>query len=69
MEKIMNVTGMMCPRCEARAQKALEALDGVEKAVADHNADRITVTLTAPVPDETLKAAVEGAGYKVAEIK
>lgn len=69
MEKIMNVTGMMCPRCEARAQKALEALPEVEKAVADHNADKIVVTLSAAVSDEVLKAAVESAGYKVGDIK
>lgn len=69
MEKIMNVTGMMCPRCEARAQKALEALPEVEKAVADHNADKIVVTLKAAVSDEALKSAVEGAGYKVGDIK
>ncbi len=69
MEKIMNVTGMMCPRCEARAQKALEALPEVEKAVADHNANKIVVTLKTPVSDEALKAAVEGAGYQVGEIK
>lgn len=69
MEKIMNVTGMMCPRCEARAQKALEALDGVAKAAADRTANKITVTLTAPVADADLKAAVEAAGYKVGEIK
>ena len=69
MEKIMNVTGMMCPRCEVRAQKALEALPEVEKAVADHNANKIVVTLKASVSDEALKAAVEGAGYQVGEIK
>lgn len=69
MEKIMTVTGMMCPRCEARAQKALEALPGVEKAAADHNANKITVTLSAAVADEALKAAVEKAGYKVGDIK
>ncbi len=65
MEKIMQVEGMMCAHCEARAQKALESLVGVGKAVADHTANKITVTLTSPVSDQTLTEAVSKAGYTV----
>ena len=35
MQVTLKVEGMMCPKCEARVKKALEALDGVESAVAD----------------------------------
>ena len=42
-----------------------EALDGVEQAEASHEKGIATVTLSAPVSDETLKKAVEDEGYTV----
>ncbi|MBQ9150655.1 MAG: metal-transporting ATPase, partial [Clostridia bacterium] len=69
MEKILKIEGMMCPRCEAHVVKALKAIDGVADAVADHTADTARVTLTAPVADEVLKAAVEEEGYTVLEVQ
>ena len=61
----LNVDGMMCSHCEARVKKALEALPGVESAVADHTAGTAVVTLSAPVEDEALRAAVEAQDYQV----
>ena len=58
-------SGLMCTHCEARVKKALEAVPGVGGAVADHAAGTAVVTLTAPVEDETLRAAVEAQDYKV----
>lgn len=67
MEKIMQVEGMMCPHCEARVQKVLEALPGVAKAVADHSQNRVTVTVMpgTQVADEVLTETVQKAGYTV----
>ena len=65
MTKTLKVEGMMCPHCEARVKKALEALAGVESAVADHTAGTAVVTLSAPVEDDALRAAVEAQDYKV----
>ena len=65
MEKTLKVEGMMCVRCEARVKKALEAVPGVENAVADHSSGTAVVTLSAPVENETLRAAVEAQNYKV----
>lgn len=65
MEKKMNVTGMMCKHCEARAKKALEAVEGVVCAAPDHDKNEIIVTLSAEVADSVLAAAVTGAGYQV----
>ena len=65
MEKTMKIEGMMCPHCEARVQKALEALEGVEKAVCSHTAGTAVLTLTAPVDDALLKKTVEDQGYTV----
>ena len=65
MKKTLKVEGMMCMHCEARVKKALEAVPGVESAVADHAAGTAVVTLAAPVADDVLRAAVEAQDYKV----
>ncbi|MBQ7639092.1 MAG: metal-transporting ATPase, partial [Clostridia bacterium] len=65
MEKTLKVEGMMCPHCEARVKKALEAVEGVQSAKADHSAGEARVILRGNVPDEILKAAVEAQDYKV----
>ena len=69
MKKTLKVVGMMCPHCEARVKKALEAVPGVESAVADHTAGTAVVTLTAPVEDEALRAAVEAQDYEVLDVE
>ena len=69
MTKTLKVEGMMCEHCEAHVKKALEALTGVEKAVADHNAGTAVVTLSADVADDVLKKAVEDQDYKVVSVK
>ncbi len=65
MEKVLKIEGMMCMHCEAHVKKALEALDGVESAVASHEKGTAVVTLSAEVSDELLKQTVENEGYKV----
>lgn len=68
MEKTMKINGLMCPKCEARAVKALEAIDGVEKAVASHTENNAVITLAKDVDNEVLKKAVADAGYEVVAI-
>lgn len=69
MTKTLKVEGMMCEHCEARVKKALEKLDGVESAVADHNKGTAVVTLLADVDNDTLKQAVEEQDYLVRGIE
>ena len=69
MTKTLKVEGMMCEHCEARVRKALEKLDGVEAAVADHNKGTAVVTLRSDVADDLLKKAVEDQDYTVLGIK
>ena len=68
MQKVIKIEGMMCHMCEKHVKNALEALDGV---TAEPNKDtkEAVVTLTKEVSNETLKATVEAAGYKVLEVK
>ncbi len=69
MEKTMKITGMMCPHCEAAVKKALEAIPEVAEAKVSHTSGTAVVTLTAPVDDSTLKAAVEAKDYTVTGIE
>ena len=69
MTKTMNIEGMMCGHCEARVKKTLEALAGVESAEVSHEKGTAVVTMSADVPDDTLKDAVEAQDYKVNSIK
>ena len=65
MEKTLKIEGMMCPHCEMRVKKALEAVPGVAEAVPSHTAGTAVLTLTDDVPFEALKKAVEDQGYEV----
>ena len=49
--------------CEGRVKKALEALPGVEKAEPSHEKKAAVLTLSAPVDEAAVKAAVTDAGY------
>lgn len=63
--KLRYIEGMMCPHCEARVKKVLEAIDGVESVTASHTAETAVVTLSKAVEDSVLKAAVEAQDYPV----
>ncbi len=67
MEKTLKIQGMMCPHCEMRVKKALEAVPGVAEAVPSHTAGTAVVTLTRDVDPAVLKKAVEDQGYEVIE--
>ncbi len=68
MTKTMHIQGMMCPHCEARVKKTLEAIDGVQEATADHLTGTAVVILSAPVANDVLKAAIEAQDYPVTSI-
>ena len=67
----MNITvnGMMCAHCEAHVKKALEAIEGIESAVASHEKNLVTITKSGDVDEAAIKAAVEEAGYEYAGIQ
>ena len=65
----LDVEGMMCEHCEARVKKALEAVEGVVSATADHNANTAVVEVSGAVNADALKAAVEAQDYKVLSVR
>ena len=69
MEKKVIIEGMMCGHCEAMVKRALEAIDGVESAVASHLAGTAVVTLRKPVEDNLLRQVVEDEDYTVVRIE
>ncbi|MCI8497610.1 MAG: heavy metal translocating P-type ATPase [Clostridiales bacterium] len=68
MKKIIHVDGMSCAHCQASVEKALSALDGVADAKVDLKKKTATVTLSADVADDALKAAVTDAGFTPGDV-
>ncbi len=66
MEVTMKITGMMCPKCEARTKKALEAVPGVESAAVARDPG-CAVVKGENLDLAALKAAVTDAGYTVVD--
>lgn len=67
MTKTMIIEGMMCPKCKAHVEKALNAIEGVSAEV-DLDSKSAAVTLTADISDEVLTNAVTEAGYDVISV-
>ena len=68
VNKIIHIDGMMCTHCTGRVEKALNDLPGVE-ATVDLDSKSAAVTCTPDVSDDTLRQAVEDAGYHVTDIR
>ena len=64
----LDISGMLCANCVGRVKKALDAIPGV---AADVSLDpqRAFVKMDRAVPDETLRAAVEGLGFAVTAVR
>ena len=65
MTQTIHIQGMMCPHCVSHVTQALNAIPGVSAQVDLASG---TATVTGDVSADTLKAAVEGAGYQVTAI-
>ncbi|MBP3315131.1 MAG: heavy metal translocating P-type ATPase [Clostridia bacterium] len=61
----LTVEGMMCNNCKAHVEKALLSVKGVKSVDAVLDTKTVTVTAKESVNEDTLKAAVTTAGYKV----
>ena len=67
MKKVIEINGMTCSHCQARVEKALNGIDGVEAKV-DLKKKQATVQITKDVSDETFKSVIEETGYEVVSI-
>ena len=62
-----TVTGMTCEHCVNAVTSELTALDGVDDVQVDLGSGRVTVTSEAPLSDVAVRAAVDEAGYELAD--
>ena len=69
MKQIIEVTGMHCGHCAAAVSQALAAIPNVKKAKADHEQNRAVITVSAEVPADAIKQAVEKAGFTCGAIE
>ena len=69
MEKVLFIEGMVCGNCVKHVHKALTELAGVQEAVVELESKTAKVRLDNSVSDDTLKAAVEDAGYTLVSIQ
>lgn len=68
MKKLITIEGMHCEHCQGRAEKALNAMEGVEAKVNLKN-KQATVTLSRDIPNEEFAKVIEDAGYQMVSIK
>ena len=65
MKFTIKVSGMMCPHCEARVKKCLEANEKITEAIVSHVEGTAIVTATDGISEEQIKAIIVDAGYDV----
>jgi Cu2+-exporting ATPase len=65
METVMKIEGMMCPHCENRVKKTLEAIEGVKEATVSHEKGEALIKHEKEIPFDVFKSAVEAQGYDV----
>lgn len=65
MTKTFAIEGMMCDHCVKRVTDALNKLEGVTRATVTlkHKKGEAVVEFDREIPDETIVAAVDEAGY------
>ncbi|QNG20643.1 heavy-metal-associated domain-containing protein [Rhodococcus triatomae] len=63
----VTVTGMTCGHCVASVREEVGEIDGVTSVDVDLASGRVTVEADRPIDRSTLAAAVDEAGYQLAE--
>ena len=61
-----TVTGMTCEHCVASVTEEVSEIAGVSDVAVELSSGTLTVTSAEALADDTVRAAVEEAGYAVA---
>lgn len=69
MKKKIIVEGMSCGHCVNHVKNALEELSGVTSVTVDLESKTAVVEASGDLSDETIKAAIEDAGYEVVSVE
>jgi len=62
-----QVTGMTCGHCVSAVSGELSSISGVRDVQVDLGSGAVTVTSDAPLPVDAVRAAVDEAGYVLAD--
>ena len=62
-----QVSGMTCGHCVNAVSGELSGLDGVQDVQVDLSSGTVTVTSEAPLSGDAVRAAVDEAGYELAD--
>jgi copper chaperone CopZ len=65
-EIVYTVTGMSCGHCADAVTGAIGGLTGVEHVSVEVDSGQVTVRSADPLPIESVRAAVDDAGYRLA---
>lgn len=66
-KRTFSVEGMTCQHCENRVHEAINAIQGASAQVS-HKKGIAVVSMSQPIEDGVIKAAIEKAGYMVSGI-
>jgi copper ion binding protein len=69
MRKILHVEGMSCSHCVAALTKELKKIPGLNVVEVSLEKKQAVVEASSDVPDESLKNAVEEAGFELKRIE
>ena len=62
-----TVTGMTCGHCVSSVSEEVGRIAGVTEVQVDLASGKVSVTSTRPLDSQEVRAAVDEAGYEVAE--
>ena len=63
----LNVSGMTCGHCAASVTEEINKIGGVSDVAVDVPTGAVTVTSDAELSESAVRAAVEEAGYELAQ--
>ena len=66
-KRTFSVEGMTCQHCENRVHEAINAIEGASGAVSFKKGTAV-VSMSRPIEDGVIKAAIEKAGYMVSGV-
>ena len=69
VKQIVSIEGMMCQHCVKHAKDALEKLPGVTSVDVSLEKKNAVLVSQEGIPQDSIKKAIEDAGYTVTEIK
>lgn len=68
METTYGVTGMTCENCERHVREEVSLIQGVTSARADAATGLLVVESDSPLDEDSVRTAVEEAGYTLTHV-